>query len=137
MKRRLTLWLVLLLVGFLAGFIPQYLKTRHVSQQATDAKQQLDACRASATMSQLRDTGTMLYLEVTRKNYGTAAEYSSRLFERIQQEAGKTSDPTVKAMLDDVLKSRDTITAELAQGDPAVVTDLQPVVVKLEEGTKR
>ena len=78
-----------------------------------------------------------MYLEATRKNYGTAAEYSSRLFERSQQMAANTGDPALRAALEDVLRARNTITAELAKGDPAVVTDLQPIVMRLEEGTKR
>lgn len=137
MKKRLLLWLVLLVVGFLAGFIPQYVKTQRVRQELTAAKQQLDACGASTAMCQLRDTAAMLYLEATRKNYGTAAEYSQRLFERIQQEMDQTGDPTVKGVLAEILQSRDTITAELAKGDPAVINDLQPVMAKLEESTKR
>ena len=137
MKKKLILWLMLLVVGFLTGFIPQYVKTQRVNQEVAAAKQQLDSCGKSVAMSQLRDTAAMLYLEATRKNYGTAAEYASRLFENIPQAASQSSDPTVKSALDDVLKARDTITAELAKGDPAVVTDLQSVMVKLEEGTKR
>jgi hypothetical protein len=137
MKNRLILWLLLLVVGFLAGFIPQYLKKQSISQELTATKQQLDSCGARVAMSQLRDTASMLYLEATQKNYGTAADYSRRLFEGIQQQAGKTSDPIVKATLDDVLKSRDAITAELAKGDPAVITNLQPLVGKLVQGTKQ
>ena len=137
MQKKLTLWLVLLVAGFLAGFIPQYRKTQRVQQEVTAARQQLDSCEARVAILQLRDTAAMLYLEATRKNYGTAAEYSSRLFQQIQQVADKISDPTVKSTLESVLRSRDTIAGELAKGDPAVVTDLQPVMVKLEEGIKQ
>jgi hypothetical protein len=137
MKNKLILWFVLLLVGLLAGFVPQYLKVRRLSLELTEAKQQLDSCQASLALSQLRDTAAVLYLEVTRKNYGIAEKYSGRLFGQIQQMASKTPDPTLKTTLEDILKARDRVTAALAKGDPAVVTDLQPIMTKLQEGTMR
>jgi hypothetical protein len=135
MKNKLIIGLVLLVAGFLAGFIPQYRRAQRVSHEETAIKQQLQSCDASVAIFQLRDTAAMLYLEATRQNYGTAAGYSTQLFGRIQQVADQTSDPNFKATLEDVLKAHDTITAALAKGDPAVLKDLQEILYMLERGT--
>jgi hypothetical protein len=137
MRNRLVLWLVLLVAGFLAGFIPQYLKAERSSAELSNTKQQLASCRAETRLSQLRDTAAMMYLEATRKNYGTAEEHSRRFFDQVQQATTQTADPAVKKALDDVLKLRDPITAALAKGDPAVLSDLQLVLTNIEAGTKR
>ena len=136
MKNKLILWLVLLVIGFLAGFIPQYLETRRVRFALREANEERNSCRSGLATSQLGNIAAMLYLEATRKNYGTAGEYSSRLFTQIQQVLSTTADSPVKAALTDVLGARDTVTADLARGDPAVVTDLQPIVTKLEQAAK-
>lgn len=137
MRNRLILWLVLLVAGFLAGFIPQYVKTRRSTTELSNTKQQLASCRVGSQLSQLRDTAAMMYLEATRKNYGTAEEHSRRFFDQVQQATTQAVDPTVKKTLDDVLKLRDPITASLAKGDPAVLSDLQLVLTNIEGGTKQ
>jgi hypothetical protein len=137
MKNKLILGLVLLVAGFLAGFFPEYLKARRASHEVVEIRKQMDSCNAGVAISQLRDLAAMLYLEATRQNYGTAREYSNRLFERIPTVAAQTTDPTLSATLEGVLRTRDTITAELAKGDPAVLRDLQNVVLELEVGIKR
>jgi hypothetical protein len=137
MRNRLILWLVLLVAGFLAGFIPQYLKAQRSNAELSNTKQQLASCRVETQLSQLRDTATMMYLEATRKNYGIAEEHSRRFFDQVQQATTQTADPAVRKTLDDVLKLRDPITAALAKGDPAVLSDLQLVLTNIEAGTKR
>ena len=137
MRNRLVLWLVLLVAGFLAGFIPQYLRAQRGSAQLSNTEQQLASCRVEMQLSQLRDTAAMMYLETTRRNYGTAQDHSRRFFDQVQQATGQTADPAVKKTLDDVLKLRDPIIAALAKGDPAVLSDLQLVLTNIEAGTKR
>ena len=137
MRNRWILWLVLLVAGFLAGFIPQYVKTQRISTELSNTKQQLASCRVEMTLSQLRDTAAMMYLEATRRNYGTAEEHSRRFFGQVQEAAAQAVDPAVKKTLDDVLKLRDPITGSLAKGDPAVLSDLQFVLANTEAGTKR
>jgi hypothetical protein len=137
MRNRLILWLVLLVAGFLAGFIPQYAKIQRSSSELSSTKQQLASCRVETQLSQLRDTAAMMYLEATRKNYGIAEEHSRRFFDQVQQATTQTADLAVRKTLDDVLKLRDPITASLAKGDPAVLSDLQLALTNIEAGTKR
>ena len=137
MRNRLILWLVLLLAGFLAGLIPQYMKTQRSNTELSNTKQQLASCRVETQLSQLLGTAAMTYLEATRKNYGLAEEHSRRFFDQVQQATTQAAGPAVRKTLDDVLKLRDPITASLAKGDPAVLSDLQLVLSNIEAGTKR
>jgi hypothetical protein len=79
----------------------------------------------------------MMYLEATRKNYGTAEEHSRRFFGQVHEATTQTADPAIKKTLDEILKLHDPITAALAKGDPAVLSDLQLVLTNVETGTKR
>jgi hypothetical protein len=137
MRNRLVLWLVLLVAGFLAGFIPQYLKAQRSREELSNNREQLASCKAETQLSQVRDAAAMMYLEATRKNYGIAQEYSQRFFDQVQQATAQSADPAAKKALDDVLKLRDPITAALAKGDPAVLSNLQLVLTNIEAGTKR
>src|SRR4029453_15652930 len=56
MRRNLVLWFVLLLTGFLAGFILQYAKLQRVLQELSASAKQLELCRSSKQLSHLRDT---------------------------------------------------------------------------------
>jgi hypothetical protein len=70
MQRKLVLWFVLLIVGFLAGFILQYARLQQAQQQLSASTKQLGSCQAGEQLSQLRDTATVMFLEAVQKNYG-------------------------------------------------------------------
>jgi hypothetical protein len=123
--RKLLLWLILLVSGFLLGFIPQYLKA-HVAQQ------QARTCEASLQLAQLRKFGALTYVSATQLNYGMASGYAQQFFEQAQKLAASTSDPAVRNTANETLSARDTITADLAKGDAAVVGELQPIILKIE-----
>ncbi|HEY7617285.1 MAG TPA: hypothetical protein VH744_10815 [Terriglobales bacterium] len=133
MRRRLTTGLALLIIGFLLGFIPQYVKSREISLQLSDQNKQLADCRLSEQMSKLRDSAAMVYLHATQKNYGIAAEQARQMFDQAQRLASQTEDPALRKVAGDVLAARDAITADLANGDAAVVGKLQPLLIALEQ----
>jgi len=62
MRRKLVLWFVLLIVGFLTGFILQYARLQRVQQELSASTKELGSCESSEQLSQLRDTATMLSL---------------------------------------------------------------------------
>jgi hypothetical protein len=78
----------------------------------------------------------MMYLEVVQKNYGKAGEYSREVFDQAQQIASSTEDPAVRNMLRDTLATRDQVTADLAKGDAAALSEIQPLLSKLEQTAK-
>jgi hypothetical protein len=136
-RNRLIGWLVLLLVGFLGGFIPQYLKMRRARSETTSVRQQLSSCELAIRLSELRDTASLTYLEATKKNYGIAGQYAARLFNESNQLAGHITDVALRKSIDELLQSRDAITAGLAKGDPSIVPELQTLLTKAENDLKR
>ncbi len=137
MKNKLILWLVLLLVGFLVGFVPQYTKAQRAGSALESAKQQLSACQLGNRLAQLRDTAALMYLEATRKNYGLAGEYATRFFEQARQAAEQTSDAGLRAQLQDLLASRDEALGKLAQGDAGILPQLQTLLTKTLQNVQR
>ena len=136
MRRKLVLWLVLLIAGFLAGFILQFAKLQRVQQELLASTKQLGSCQSREQLSLLRDTATMMYLESVQKNYGKAGEYSKEFFDQAQRIVSSTEDTALRNLLRDILATRDQITADLAKGDAAALSEIQLVVSKVEQTAK-
>jgi hypothetical protein len=137
MRNKIFLWLTLLIVGFLAGFIPQHFRSQRLESELASATKQAEFCQADQQLSQLRDAATLMYLEATRKNYGTAGGYAAKFFDQAQGIANSSKDAAFVSQLREVLATRDQVTADLAKGDPAAVLEIQSVLSKVEHGTKR
>ena len=119
---------VLEVLTFLAGFLPGSVKGQRQENELREAR--LENSRA-----QLRDLASLAYLQASQKDYGLAAGTSTRLFNRTREVAGQTSDSAGRKSLEDVLTLRDPITAKLATGDPAVLNELQDLLVKTRQAT--
>jgi hypothetical protein len=136
MRRKLLLWFVSLIVGFIIGFILQYSRLQKLQQELSVSEKQLVICQFSEQLSQLRDTATMMYLEAVEKNYGKSGEYSKEFFDQAQRIVGSAEEPALRNLLHDILATRDQITADLARGDSTVLSEIQPVLSKLEQTAK-
>ncbi len=136
MPRKLALWFVLLIVGFLTGFILQYARLQQAQQEVSASTKQLGSCQASQQFSQLRDTATVMFLEAVQKNYGKAGEYSKAFFDQAQRIQSSTGDPALSNLLRDTLATRDQITADLAKGDAAALSEIQTLLSKIEQTAK-
>lgn len=137
MRYKLGVWFLLLLAGFLFGLVLQYSRLHRVQQELSATTKQLGSCQSSEQLSQLRDTATMMYLEAVQKNYGKAGEYSKEFFDQAQRIVSNIDDPGLRNLLRDTLVSRDQITADLAKGDAAALSEIQPVLFKLEQTAKQ
>ena len=136
MQRKLVLWFVLLIVGFLAGFILQYARLQQAQQELSASTKQLGSCQAGEQLSQLRDTATVMFLEAVQKNYGKAGEDSKEFFDQAQPIQSSTGDPVLRNLLRDTLATRDQITADLAKGDAAALSEIQALLSKIEQTAK-
>ena len=136
MQRKLVLWFVLLIVGFLAGFILQYGRLQQAQQELSASAKQLGSCQAGEQWSQLRDTATVMFLEAVQKNYGKAGEDSKEFFDQAQRIQSSTADPALRNLLRDTLATRDQITADLAKGDAAALSEIQALLSKIEQTAK-
>jgi hypothetical protein len=132
--KKLSFWLILLAIVFLAGFIPQYLRTNQAKNQAAAVGDQLRSCESTQQVSQMRQNLALAYLQATQKNYGVASDYAGRFFNQAQSLENTTADASLRNLLQGVLSSRNQITADLAQGNEGVVAELQPLVQKIEQG---
>ena len=116
--------------------ILQYARLQQVQQELSASTRLLGSCRSSEQLSQLRDTATIMYLEAVQKNYGKAGEYSKEFFDQAQRIVSGTEDSALHNLLRDILATRDQITADLAKGDAAALSEIQPVLSKLEQTAK-
>ncbi len=137
MRNNLIVWPILLIAGFLAGFIPQHSKGNRLEQKVSASTAQIEACQFSEQLSQLRDAATLMYLEAMQRNYGTSGDDANRFFDRAQRLANSTQDEALRTLLGGALSTRDQIIADLAKGDAAVVSEMLPILSKVEQGTKR
>ena len=136
MRHKLVLWFLLLLTGFLIGFILQYSRLQRVQKEVSTSTGQLRSCQSGQQLAQLRDETTMMYLEVVQKNYGKAGEYSREVFDQAQQIASSTEDPALRNLLRETLATRDQITADLAKGDAAAFSEIQSLLSRLQQTAK-
>ena len=119
---------IVLVVAFLAGFVPQYAKVNHLDSELRQARQ-------TCTSAELRDLAGHAYVQANQKNYGIAAGIAARFFNRVREVANQAPDANVRKTYEDLLISRDKITAELAKGDPGVMGDLQDLFVRTRKAT--
>jgi len=127
-KNRIIVVPVLLVVVFLAGFLPSYVKANRLENELREARREY-------SLAQLRDLASLAYFQASQKDYGLAAGTSTRFFDRTREAANQAPDASVRKPLEDLLSLRDPITAELAKGDPGVLSDLQALFVKTRQAT--
>jgi hypothetical protein len=137
MRNNLIVWPILLIAGFLAGFIPQHSKANRLEDKVSASTVQIEGCQFSEQLYQLRDAAALMYLEATQKNYGTSGDDANRFFDQAQRLANSTQDEALRNLLGGILSMRDRIIADLAKGDAAVVSEMQPILSKVEQSTKR
>jgi hypothetical protein len=128
-KKKTVTGLVILLLVFFLGFVPQYLDKRHIQSELATSVEKLK-------MSELRDLAGMMLLEGLRQNYGLARDYSSQYFEKLGETSEQVDDPTLKAALQELLSNRDMLTASLSKAAPGSASQLQAIFAKTQAATK-
>jgi hypothetical protein len=129
MKNKIIVAAIAMVAVFLVGFVPQYVKANRLENELRQSRQE----NAGA---QLRDLIGLAYVQANQKNFGLAAETTSRFFSRVREIANQTPDASSRKALEDLLTLRDRVTAELAKGDAAAMGDLQELFVKTQQATR-
>jgi hypothetical protein len=119
---------VLVVVVFLAGFLPSYVKAHRLENELREA-------RHEQSLAQLRDLASLTYFQANQKDYGLAAGTATRFFDGTQEAVNQAPDASARKPLEDLLSLRDPITAGLAKGDPGVLGDLQTLFLKTRQAT--
>src|SRR5437667_7734081 len=128
-KQKTAAGFTIVVLVFLLGFVPQYLEKRQIQSELAISTEQLK-------MSELRDLAAMMLLEALRQNYGLARDYSSQYFDKLRETSEQAENSTLKTQLQELLDSRDTVTAALSKADPASASQLQEIFVKTQAATK-
>jgi hypothetical protein len=78
----------------------------------------------------------LAFVQTSQKNYGLAAATSNQFFTRARDIANRLPDENGRKALQDLLASRDKITAELAKGAPESLGDLQVLFDKTRQADR-
>jgi hypothetical protein len=125
-KNRIIVVIILLIIVFLAGFVPQYIKVKRLENDLSVARQE-------NALAQLRNLAGLAFIQASQKNYGLAAGTTKQFFSRTREVANRAPDANGRKALEDLLASEDKITAELANGDPEALGDLQVLFEKTRQ----
>jgi hypothetical protein len=136
MKVHITLWLVLFAGGFLLGFIPQYLKARDLQKELETPQQTIDALKLRLDLSEIRDFASLMFLELSRQNYGLARDYSTQYYGKLKEVADTTRDENLKKSLAELASTQDSLSMKLAMTDSASLAAAQTVVLRTFELTR-
>ena len=128
MKNRIIVVIILLIIVFLTGFVPQYMKVKRLENDLSVARQE-------NALAQLRDLAALAFVQASQKNYGLAAGTSKQFFSRTREAANQAPDANGRKALENLLASQDKITAELAKGDPEALGDLQVLFEKTHQNS--
>jgi hypothetical protein len=122
MKNKAIVAAAVVVVVFLLGFLPMYMKASRLEGELRASRQQLEG-------AELRDLVGLAYVQASQKNFGLAAETTSRFFNRAREVAAD------RKPIEELTAPRDKITAALAKGDPAAINDLQDLFLKTRQAT--
>jgi hypothetical protein len=132
MKNKLIVGAILLLAGFLCGFIPQYERVSTLTQMNQELRNQLNAAKRAESVNSFRNRAALIYSVAAKNNFSLASESASKFFTDLQEFATQSADVSLKQNLGEVLSSRDAIIGGLAKADPTVAAQIQELFLKMQ-----
>jgi hypothetical protein len=128
--RRILLYAGVLLVVFLVGLVPMWLKYRTSSHE-------LNAAQASLRVSNLQNTVANAAIDSRRGEYEPARQAASDFFTNLQAEIDRGNDSVFTEAQREVLRSmfatRDETITLLARSDPASADRLADLYTKYRQ----
>ena len=119
--RRYLIYAGVLLVVFLLGLVPMWLKSRAAASSLAETERQLVLCK---TQSDLASAA----LDARRGDYEPARQALSRFFTSLSADSSNYTD-TQRNSLQPVLAGRDELITLLARNDPASADKLSDLFV--------
>ena len=136
MRVHLALWLILLLGGFLLGFVPEYQKNRALQVQLEGPEKAINALKQQIQTAELRDAAGLMFLELSRENYGLARDHANDYSNKLKDLISQSQDETQKKSLAELAVAQDALTTGLATPTPALLPAARTVVLRTFELTK-
>jgi hypothetical protein len=116
LMRRVMVYAVLLLLVFLLGFVPMWLKSRECSSSLSEAEHQLSLARMQNTLASA-------VIDARRGDYESAREAASNFFISLRAETDRGADSVLSQAEREgvplLLTRRDEIITLLSRGDAA------------------
>lgn len=120
-------------IAFLLGFIPEYLRASKLSDDLNGVRQERHNLLARQSSLQLRGQIDQVYIQATRKNYGVASGEASAFFDHVRAAMGDSSDAGLNQTLQKISERRDVVISGLAKADPSVVTSIDEIVDEMTQ----
>ena len=142
-------WIIVaLIVGFLLGLIPMWVKSRQSSKSFSEATDQSDLARTQSALAltlaeqqldlaRMQNALASAAIDARRGDYESARQSASSFFTSLRAEANKGDDSSLsqaqKAVVEPAFIVRDEIISLLARNDPACTERLSDLYVSFRE----
>jgi hypothetical protein len=124
--RRVGIYAALMLVAFLLGFVPMWLKAR-------ESGNKLAAAERTLGLAQMQNNLAAAVIDARRAEYEPARQAASQFYTSLQAEIGKGDDSTLtpaqRTAAQALFAGRDDIITRLARSDPAAAEQLSEVYI--------
>jgi hypothetical protein len=117
--------LIIVVGAFLAGFWPERQRRTALDRENESLRAQVEALDDHERLARLHGRLLDLIDAVSSMNYGEAQTGSSSLFNSVRLEASHTHNAEYREVLEQLLATRDDVTAALAKGDAASLEPLR------------
>jgi hypothetical protein len=114
-----------IVAAFVAGFWPEHRQLGEARDRIQSLNERLSDAEERVRLGQLLGQVLRLNDAVTERNFGIAAADATTYFDAVRGELANARRAEVKSALDQILKTRDAVTARLARTDPAVSETLR------------
>jgi hypothetical protein len=137
---KLLVFVVVIAVAYIAGYLPQRQMRKASEQQLQQMREQFDRLQSLVRMARLENQLLTVIEQTGAQNYGTAQELSKQFFDDVREQLNRNSNPAAQPVLQRVLETRDLVTSGLARADASVQDSLKHSLARfhvfLEEQTK-
>lgn len=124
--QRIGIYAALMLVAFLVGFVPMWLKAR-------ESGNNLAAAQRTLSLTQMQNNLASAAVDARRAEYETARQAASQFYTSLQAEIAKGDDsaltPAQRTAAQALFAGRDDLITRLARSDPAAADQLSDVYV--------
>jgi hypothetical protein len=118
--------------AFLLGFVPQFRSASALRTEISGRDQRMQQLEREAKLLRARSAAGLLYLELTRRNYGIATQHATALFDHLRGMLPDSS-PQTRSSIEKLLSQRDTLLAGIAKSEPAAVDLAQQMLDQLHQ----
>lgn len=132
LMRRILIYAGVLLIVFLLGFVPMWLKARAANARLTETEGHL-------ALSRIQNNLASAVIDARRGEYEPARQAVSQFFTTMQAEVAKDDSssytPAQRAQLQPLFAGRDELITLLARSDPAAADRLTDLFVSYRKMT--